>query len=105
MVIQRPRLSIVVLPFAISAAISSELLRRWRDREPTTTDLSRISGSFVVRRHTAFTHKSDAFDLKKIKRESNVPCVLEGSVQRGGKRLRVSILFVDAESGRHLSNI
>jgi hypothetical protein len=71
----------------------------------TTTDLSRISGSFVVRRHTAFTHKSDSFHLKKIKRKSTVPCVLEGSVQRGGKRLRVSVPFVGAESGRHLSKI
>ena len=73
--------------------------------ESLTTDLPCISGSFVVGRHTAFTHKSDAFDLKKIKRELNVPCLLEGSVQRGGKRFRVSVPFVDAESGRHLSKI
>jgi hypothetical protein len=73
--------------------------------ESLTTGLPRISDSFVVGRHTAFTHKFDSFDLKKIKRESNVPCVLEGSVRRGGKRLRVSVPFVGAESGRHLSKI
>jgi TolB-like protein len=69
------------------------------------TGPSRISDLFAVGRHTAFTHKSDAFDLKKIKRELNVPCVLERSVQRNGRRLRVSVPFVDAESGRHLSKI
>jgi TolB-like protein len=73
--------------------------------ESLTTDLPRISGSFGVGRHTAFTRKSDAFDLKKIKRELTVPSVLEGSVHCGGKRLRVSVPFLDAESGRHLSKI
>ena len=46
--------------------------------ESLTTDLSRIRGSFVIGRHTAFTYKGKAVDLKKIGRELNVRYVLEG---------------------------
>jgi TolB-like protein len=70
--------------------------------ETLTADLSRISGSFVVGRHTASASKGEAFGPRKIRRERNVLLVLAGAVQRGGKWLRVSTPFVDAESGRHL---
>jgi predicted Zn-dependent protease len=64
--------------------------------------LSRISGSFVIGRHTAFTYKGKAVDLKQIGRELNVRYLLEGSVQRSDKRLRVNVQLIDAESGKHL---
>ena len=70
--------------------------------ESLTTDLSRIRGSFVIGRHTAFTYKGKAVDLKKIGRELNVRYVLEGSVQRSGKRLRVNVQLIDAETANHL---
>jgi len=70
--------------------------------ESLTTDLSRISGSFVIARNTAFTYKGKPFDVKQIGRELNVRYVLEGSVQRGGNRLRVNVQLVDAETGAHL---
>ncbi len=70
--------------------------------ESLTTDLSRINGSFVIGRHTAFTFKGKAVDLKQIGRELNVRYVLEGSVQRGGNRLRVNVQLIDAETGNHL---
>ena len=70
--------------------------------ESLTTDLSRISGSFVIGRNTAFTYKGKHVDLKQIGRELNVRYVLEGSVQRSGKRLRVNVQFIDTESGAHL---
>jgi TolB-like protein len=70
--------------------------------ESLTTDLSRISGSFVIGRHTAFTYKGKAVDLKQVGRELNIRYVLEGSVQRGGARLRVNVQLVDAETGAHL---
>ena len=70
--------------------------------ESLTTDLSRISGSFVIGRHTAFTYKGKAVDLKQIGRELNIRYVLEGTVQRGGNRLRVNVQLVDAETGNHL---
>ena len=70
--------------------------------ESLTTDLSRISGSFVIGRNTAFTFKGKAVDVKQVGRELNVRYVLEGSVQRGGNRLRVNVQLIDAETGNHL---
>ena len=70
--------------------------------ESLTTDLSRIGGSFVIARNTAFTFKGKAVDVKQIGRELNVRYVLEGSVQRGGNRLRVNVQLIDAETGNHL---
>ena len=70
--------------------------------ESLTTDLSRIRGSFVIGRNTAFTFKGKPVDLKQIGREMNVRYVLEGSVQRGGNRMRVNVQLIDAETGNHL---
>jgi Tfp pilus assembly protein PilF len=67
-----------------------------------TTDLSRISGSFVIARNSAFSYKGKAIDVRQVGRELNVRYVLEGSVQRSGKRLRVNVQLIDAESGQHL---
>src|SRR5262249_52898750 len=67
-----------------------------------TTDLSRMSGLFVVGRNTAFTYKGKHVDLKHIGRELNVRYVLEGSVQRSGNRMRVNVQLIDAETGNHL---
>ena len=56
----------------------------------------------VIARNTAFTYKGKAFDVTKIGRELNVRYVIEGSVQRGGMRMRVNVQLVDAQSGNHL---
>jgi TolB-like protein/class 3 adenylate cyclase/Tfp pilus assembly protein PilF len=97
-----PRLSIVVLPFANIGGDPEQEYFVDGVTESLTTDLSRISGSFVIGRHTAFSFKGKAVDLKQIGRELNVRYVLEGSVQRGGNRLRVNVQLIDAETGNHL---
>jgi TolB-like protein len=97
-----PRLSIVVLPFANLSGDPEQDYFVDGVTESLTTDLSRIRGSFVIGRHTAFTYKGKAVDLKQIGRELNVRYVLEGSVQRGGNRLRVNVQLIDAETGNHL---
>jgi tetratricopeptide (TPR) repeat protein len=56
----------------------------------------------VIGRHTAFTYKGKAVDLRQIGRELNVRYVLEGSVQRGSDRVRVNVQLVDAETGNHI---
>jgi TolB-like protein len=97
-----PRLSMVVLPFAnIGGGVEQD---HFVDgvTESLTTDLSRIRGSFVIGRNTAFTYKGKPVDLKQIGRELNVRYVLEGSVQRGGNRVRVNVQLIDAEFGHHL---
>jgi TolB-like protein len=102
--IQAPtqRLSIVVLPFANLSGDPAQDYFVDGVTESLTTDLSHISGSFVIGRHTAFTYKDKAVELKQVGRELNVNYVLEGSVQRGGDRLRVNVQLVDAETGSHL---
>jgi TolB-like protein len=97
-----PRLSIVVLPFANIGGDPEQDYFIDGVTESLTTDLSRISGSFVIGRHTAFTYKGKAVNLKQIGRELNVRYVLEGSVQRSSNRLRVNVQLVDAETASHL---
>jgi TolB-like protein/Flp pilus assembly protein TadD len=97
-----PRLSIVVLPFANLGGDPEQEYFVDGVTESLTTDLSRISGSFVIARNTAFTYKGKPFDVKQIGRELNVRYVLEGSVQRSGNRMRINVQLVDAETGNHL---
>jgi TolB-like protein len=97
-----PRLSIVVLPFANLGGDPDQEYFVDGVTESLTADLSRIAGSFVIGRNTAFTYKGKHIDLKQIGRELNVRYVLEGSVQRSGSRLRVNVQLIDAESGTHL---
>ena len=67
-----------------------------------TTDLSRFRGLFVIGRNSAFTFKGKAIDLKEIGRALDVRYLLEGSVQRGGDRIRVNVDLIDALTGGHL---
>ena len=97
-----PRLSFVVLPF--------ENLSRDPDQEyfadgitdDLTTDLSRISGSFVIAHNTAFTYKGKAVDVKQIGRELGVHYVIEGNVRRAGEQVQVNVQLIDAQTGAHL---
>ncbi|MBV8440003.1 MAG: adenylate/guanylate cyclase domain-containing protein [Hyphomicrobiales bacterium] len=97
-----PRLSLVVLPFANIGGDPEQEYFVDGVTESLTTDLSRIAGSFVIARNTAFTCKGKPLDAKAIGRELNVRYVLEGSVQRGGGRVRVKVQLIDAENGHHL---
>jgi TolB-like protein/class 3 adenylate cyclase/Flp pilus assembly protein TadD len=97
-----PRLSIVVLPFANIGGDPEQEHFVDGVTESLTTDLSRIRGAYVVARNTAFTYKGKPFDVKAVGRELNVRYVLEGSVQRGGNRMRVNVQLIDAETGSHL---
>jgi TolB-like protein/class 3 adenylate cyclase/Flp pilus assembly protein TadD len=97
-----PRLSLVVLPFANIGGDPQQEYFVDGVTESLTTDLSRINGAFVIARNTAFTFKGKPVDIKKLGRELNVRYVLEGSMQRGGNRLRVNVQLVDAETGNHV---
>ena len=96
-----PRLSMVVLPFANIGGDPEQEHFVDGVTESLTTDLSRIRGAVVIPRNTAFTYRDKPLDVKKIGRELNVRYVLEGSVQRGGNRMRVNAQLVDAETGNH----
>jgi adenylate cyclase len=95
-------LSIVVLPFANLSGDPSQDYYADGITENLTTELSRIKGSFVIARNTAFTYKGKPVDAKEIGKELGVRYVLEGSVQRDQNRVRVNAQLVDAETGAHL---
>ena len=97
-----PRLSIVVLPFANIGGDPEQEHFVDGVTESLTTDLSRIRGAVVIARNTAFAYKGKPLDVKTIGRELNVRYILEGSVQRGGNRMRVNVQLIDAETGSHL---
>ena len=97
-----PQLSMVVLPFANIGGDPEQEHFVDGVTESLTTDLSRIRGAVVIARNTAFAYKDRPLDVKAIGRELNVRYVLEGSVQRGGNRMRVNVQLIDAETGSHL---
>jgi TolB-like protein len=96
------RLSIVVLPFINFSGDPEQEYFVDGVTENLTTDLSRIAGSLVIARSTAFTFKGKAVDVRQAGRDLNVRYALEGSVQRGSNFLRVNVQLIDAETGNHL---
>ena len=99
---EAPRLSIVVLPFSNLSGDPSQDYFADGITEDLTSDLSRLAGSFVISRNTAFTFKGKAADARQIGRELGVRYVLEGSVRRMGGIVRVNAQLIDAGTGAHL---
>jgi adenylate cyclase len=99
---EAPRLSIIVLPFSNLSGYSSQDYFADGITEDLTSDLSRLAGSFVISRNTAFTFKGKAVDVRQIGRELGVRYVLEGSVRRMGGTVRVNAQLIDAGTGAHL---
>jgi TolB-like protein/DNA-binding winged helix-turn-helix (wHTH) protein len=97
-----PRLSIVVMPFANLSDDREQQYFADGITEDVTTDLSRIADMFVISRNTAFTYRNKPADAKQIGRELGVRYVLEGSVQRSGKQVRVTTQLIDAATNAHL---
>jgi adenylate cyclase len=97
-----PRLSIVVLPFANLSDDREQQYFADGITEDLTTDMSRISGSFVISRNTAFTYRGKTVDTKQIGRELGVRYVLEGSIRRSDNKVRVNAQLIDAETDVHL---
>ena len=93
---------IIVLPFANIGGDPAQDYFVDGVTESLTTDLSRIAGSFVIGRNTAFTLKGKAVDTRQIGRDLNVRYVLEGSVQRGDNRFRLNAQLTDTETGSHV---
>ncbi len=65
--------------------------------EEITAALSRVRDFFVIARQSAFTYKGKFIDVRNVGRELGVAYVVEGTVRRGGDRLRISVQLVDAE--------
>jgi TolB-like protein/class 3 adenylate cyclase len=70
--------------------------------EDIITDLSRISGIFVVARNSSFTFKGKSVDVAEVGQKLGVRYVLEGSVRKAGDSIRLSVQLIDAASRKHL---
>lgn len=99
---QMPRLSIAVLPFTNLSGDTQQDYFADGLTEDLITDLSRISGSFVIARNTTFAYKGKAVDVRKVGVELGVRYVLEGSVRRSGDRVRVNAQLIAVETAAHV---
>jgi adenylate cyclase len=96
------RASIVVLPFSNLGNDPEQDYFADGMTEDLITELSRFQELLVIARNTAFTYKDTPAKVQDIGRDLNVRYVLEGSVRRGGQRIRISAQLIDAASGHHL---
>jgi adenylate cyclase len=94
--------SIAVLPFANMSGDPEQEYFADGMVEEIITALSRIRWLFVIARNSSFTYKGQAVDVKQVGRELGVRYVLEGSVRKGGARVRITAQLIDAQSGAHL---
>ena len=94
--------SIAVLPFTNMSGDPEQEYFSDGITEDIITALSKIKKLFVVARNSTFTYKGQAVDVKRVGREQGVRYVLEGSVRRGGDRLRITAQLIDAATGHHL---
>jgi adenylate cyclase len=96
------RPSIAVLPFQNMSSDPEQEYFADGMVEEIITALSRIRWLFVIARNSSFTYKGKAVDLKQVGRELGVRYVLEGSVRKGGSRVRITAQLIDAISGAHV---
>jgi TolB-like protein len=96
------RPSIAVLPFTNMGGDPEQDYFADGMAEEIITALSRCGGLFVIARNSSFTYKGKAVDVRQVGRELGVRYVLEGSVRRGGDRLRFTGQLIDATSGVHI---
>jgi TolB-like protein len=94
--------SIAVLPFQNMSGDPEQEYFADGMVEEIITALSRIRWLFVIARNSTFKYKGRAVDVKQIGRELGVRYVLEGSVRKGGSRVRITAQLIDALSGAHL---
>ena len=94
--------SICVLPFANTSGDPDQEYFSDGITEDLITDLSQIGGLSVVARNTSFTFKGKPSEIPAVARQLAVSHILEGSVRKSGKRLRITAQLIDGATGRHL---
>ncbi len=96
------RPSIAVLPFANMSDDAKQEYFSDGITEDIITDLSKISGLFVVARNSTFVYKGRAVKVREVAKELGVRYVLEGSVRRAGDQVRINAQLIDATTGGHV---
>ncbi|WP_171101107.1 adenylate/guanylate cyclase domain-containing protein [Ruegeria sp. HKCCD7255] len=94
--------SVAVLPFDNMSSDGEQDYFADGLTEDLITDLSKISGLFVVARNSTFVFKGQAIDIPTIGRRLGVANVIEGSVRKLGQRVRINVQLIDAKTGGHV---
>jgi adenylate cyclase len=94
--------SIAVLPFMNMSGDAEQEYFSDGMTEDLITDLSKVSGLFVIARNSSFAFKGRSVKVQEIGRDLGVRFVLEGSVRKAGNRVRITAQLIDAGSGGHL---
>jgi adenylate cyclase len=94
--------SIAVLPFDNMSGDPEQGYFADGITEDIITDLSKVSGLFVIARNSSFAYKGQAPDMRRVSRELGVRYVLEGSVRRASDRIRINAQMIDGSTGGHV---
>ncbi len=94
--------SIAVLPFTNMSGDPEQEYFADGISEDLITDLSKISGLFVIARNSSFAFKGQTVDVKQVARELGVRHILEGSVRKAGGKVRINAQLIDATTGGHI---
>ncbi len=94
--------SIAVLPFVNMSGDPEQEYFSDGITEDITTDLSKMSGLFVISRSSTFAYKGKPVKIKQVAEEFGVRYVLEGSVRKGSDKVRINAQLIDATTGHHL---
>jgi adenylate cyclase len=100
--VEEAKPSIAVLPFDNMSGDPEQEFFSDGITEDIITDLSKISGLFVVGRNTSFTYKGKALQLQTVASELGVKYLLEGSVRKVGERVRITGQLIDGPTGGHV---
>ncbi|POH25746.1 adenylate cyclase [Sinorhizobium americanum] len=98
--IEKP--SIAVLPFNNISGDPEQEYFSDGITEDIITDLSKISGLFVVARNTAYTYKGKPVKVQQVSQDLRVNFILEGSIRKAGSRVRVTAQLVEGKGGGHV---
>jgi len=94
--------SIAVLPFATVGGDPEQEYFSDGMTDDLITDLSKVSGLFVIARNSVFTYKGKPVKVQRVAEELGVRYVVEGSVRRAGEEVRINAQLIDATTGHHL---
>jgi TolB-like protein len=94
--------SVAVLPFTNLSQDSTQEYFSDGVTEDLITDLSKVSGLFVIARNSVFTYKGKPVKIREVGRDLGVRYVLEGGVQRAGNCVRITTQLIDATTGYHI---
>jgi adenylate cyclase len=94
--------SIAVLPFTNMSGVAEQEYFADGVTENLITDLSKVSGLFVIARNSSFSYKGQQVKVRQVAEDLGVRYVMEGSVQRAGDQVRINAQLIDATTGGHL---